>query len=1123
MSYFEEPIGLNPKYPCGICLKNIANNHRAIRCNLCNYKIHIKCNKTDVKTYEKIIRNDDPQFCLKCKEELIPFQKLSDQQFLFTASKGLDINLDCLKNSIFPSKSLKMFFTEINYFNQIDNNNEDDNSNEEDNTSGINCNYVDIESFNHTPNKKDFSLFHLNIASLSKHKDELETILTMINYKFDIMGITETKLKKNSAPIIDINIEGYNCFSTPTEADKGGALIYVADKFNNKPRKDLDLIMYKANLLESIFIEIINLKSKNVIIGCIYRHPSMDVNYFNNDYLQPLLEKLSNEDKKIYLMGDFNIDLMNTYTDLETSSFFDNLTSNLFVPHIIIPTRITETSKTLIDNIFSNSINFQDGISGNLTLSISDHLAQFLIIPDNCNEIPKKSIRFKRDTRNFDKTNFNLEIANINWSNIVSNEQDVNQSFNLFEHKINELIDKYIPLIKTTKKDLKQQLKPWITLDIQKSIARREKLRKKYIKAKNFEIKEEYHKKYKDLRNHIVMLCRQSKKNYYQNYFTENANNIRNTWKGIKTIINIKDNRKTQPTSLIIDKEITNDPKKIANEFNKYFSSIASQLQNKIYKEGCDFSKYLENSNEHNFFIKPTNKHELIIIINKIITNKASGPHSVPNDILHLIKQNITEPLAEIINLSFVNGTYFNNLKISKVLPFYKDKGSKLECKNYRPISLLSNINKIIEKIMYNRLYNFLEKFNCIYENQFGFRSHHSTNHALISLTEDIRNAIDDNKFACGVFIDLQKAFDTVDHEILLKKLEHYGIRGISNNWFRSYLTNRKQFVSINGFDSNEVIMKLGVPQGSVLGPLLFLIYINDLNIAIKYCKTTHFADDTNLVLTNHSPKKLQKQLNIDLRLLTSWLRANKISLNSSKTELIIFRHPNKPLNYDFKIKINGKKLIPSRFVKYLGILIDSNLNWSFHIEVLTTKLSRAIGMLSKIRHYVSKNTLRMIYFGIFSSLLTYGSQIWGQTKNKHVKRIENLQNKAIRVIHFAKFNAPSNQLYKESRILKLSDHIKLQNFMFVYNCTKKELPTALLNNFNTVSNIHNYNTRGAHQHKMVVPKVNTQLYGIQSITFQSVNFWNFIVSKYRTKELHLQSKSHCKNVVTNFFLENYA
>ena len=169
--------------------------------------------------------------------------------------------------------------------------------------------------------------------------------------------------------------------------------------------------------------------------------------------------------------------------------------------------------------------------------------------------------------------------------------------------------------------------------------------------------------------------------------------------------------------------------------------------------------------------------------------------------------------------------------------------------------------------------------------------------------------------------------------------------------------------------------MKFGVPQGSVLGPLLFLIYINDLHISLKYSKIRLFADDTNLLVKSKSLKQLQKHLNLDLRSLNKWLKANKIHLNASKTELLIFRHPNKPINYNLKIKIDGKKIIPSKYVKHLGILIDSHLNWEFQSEILSTKLSRAIGMLSKIRHYVPYDTLHSIYYGIFSSLLTHGSQ----------------------------------------------------------------------------------------------------------------------------------------------------
>ena len=246
-------------------------------------------------------------------------------------------------------------------------------------------------------------------------------------------------------------------------------------------------------------------------------------------------------------------------------------------------------------------------------------------------------------------------------------------------------------------------------------------------------------------------------------------------------------------------------------------------------------------------------------------------------------------------------------------------KGSKLLTSNYRPISLLSNINKILEKLVFNRLYNFLEESQCIYSLQFGFRKKHSTNHALVEITENIRKALDENKFACGVFVDFQKAFDTVNHDILINKLDHYGVRGIENNWFRSYLTGRTQFVSILGFDSNTKPVSHGVPQGSVLGPLLFLLYINDLHTALS-SKVFHFADDTNLLNISNSAKKLQKSLNSDLKILYQWLLANKISLNCDKTEIIFFRKAGEEIP-NVTIKLNGHRLHTSKYIKYLGVL----------------------------------------------------------------------------------------------------------------------------------------------------------------------------------------------------------
>ena len=262
--------------------------------------------------------------------------------------------------------------------------------------------------------------------------------------------------------------------------------------------------------------------------------------------------------------------------------------------------------------------------------------------------------------------------------------------------------------------------------------------------------------------------------------------------------------------------------------------------------------------------MQPTDKEEIANIISSLKSSKVSGTNSIPYRILFLQENEILKQLADLFNLSFTTGVFPTVLKTAKVVPVFK-KDSKLDYSNYHPISLLSYIEKILEKLMYKTFYTFLNNNNIIYNLQFGFRKQYSTSHALINITENIRKALDDGNIGCGVFVDLQKAFDTVDHQILLAKLNHYGIRGVSNDWFKSYLSNRSQYVSINGYESGLAAINCGVPQGSVLEPLLFLLYINDLNQAIKFCKIHHFADDTNLSCLGNSIKKLIKLVNTDL------------------------------------------------------------------------------------------------------------------------------------------------------------------------------------------------------------------------------------------------------------------
>ena len=1110
---------INVQFPCNLCCKPVAKTHRALCCDICDQWVHIKCNNVSPSSYELLKSCSSPWFCVKCIGCIFPQSaNLFDSAMPSASSDNEDINSsseNSISESVDDSTRAKFLNSLLLTDPPADQDDSDDSDDVDDPEPSLNCRYYDTASLSQVLKSSDSSsktFFHLNIASLSLHADDLQTLLHNLEHQFSIIGISETKISSSTIPT-SLVFPDYHYLHTPSKSSKGGAALFIRNNLNFFARNDLNTLCYSDNELESCFAELpsTSKSESGLIVGTIYKHPSMGAKKFR-DLIKDLLHTISRENKRIILLGDFNINLLNATTDSNVTKFVDILSSYLLLPTINIPTRLTSSSKTLIDNIFCN---FSDPnlVSGNIITSISDHLPQFLITSDiKCNS-PINEHSF-RDWSKFNQEQFLLDYFDIDWDETLKiNKQDVDTSFNSFLTAINNIIDKHVPIKICKNKKYLLKLKPWISPGIVKSMAIRDKLYKTFIHCKNPIKKLTFEDRYKYYRNSIVSLCRISKMSYYKKFFNTNINNSKKIWCEINSLINNK-SKSNNVKCILIDNVMNSKPASIAKAFNSYYSKVADSIRRKIPKSYRHFSYFLPSPNANSIFLKHCDPDEVMFNICMLNLEKASGPNSIPGKILELLKHEICHPLSDLINLSFTTGVFPSALKVAKVVAVYKNKGSPLLCSNYRPISLLSNIDKIFEKILYERLQSFLTKNKILYPQQFGFRKSYSTSHAVLSITQKIYDALESGKYAYAVFVDLQKAFDTVDHSILLSKLNHYGVRGLPLSLFKSYLTGRSQFVSVSGVNSTSSRIKHGVPQGSVLGPLLFLIYINDLSCAIRHGDVMHFADDTNLLHINSSLPLLQKLCEKDLRHLCSWLSSNKISLNASKTEFLCFKpYTNanniKYSNFTCRLKIQRNVIHPSKFLRYLGVLLDQDLSWKPQIELVKSKLKRANGYLSKLRHYLPRPILIQAYYALFHSHLSYCSQIWAQPAPV-LKPICSLQNKAARLLTFSHFKSDASPLFSDLHLLRFTDLVQIQNIVFLQKVRSFPfmLPPALIDNLD-FDLAHFRATRGLSTGLINKFHYSTVKYGLNSIRSHSIRSWNSFLSQSRKS--FLQSSFHDK------------
>ena len=393
--------------------------------------------------------------------------------------------------------------------------------------------------------------------------------------------------------------------------------------------------------------------------------------------------------------------------------------------------------------------------------------------------------------------------------------------------------------------------------------------------------------------------------------------------------------------------------------------------------------------------MEPTTPNEIITTIKLLKPKASSGYDEISVKFIQSCSLNsLAKPLSHIINTSFQTGIFPTNMKLSKVIPIYKSNDPQ-HFKNYRPISLLPAFSKIIEKIVYKRLFRFISLHNILSPSQYGFQENLSTQLAILELQNKIVKAMNDNKSCIGLFIDLAKAFDTLNHSILLEKLCNYGIRGLSLQWFRSYLQDRYQFVKYKNVNSEHEQVTCGVPQGSILGPLLFLLYIND----VMHINNSHhiilFADDTNCLFTGNNIEDLVQQINSSIRNLSEWFRTNKLSLNIDKSNYVIFhKKQSSSITNNHTIKIDDKELSQVNHVKFLGVLLDANMTWNIHLTQKANKIAKVNGILCRLKHYLPSYILKTIYDTLILPHLYYSITAWGNLKTRTTKRIIILQKK---------------------------------------------------------------------------------------------------------------------------------
>ena len=940
----------------------------------------------------------------------------------------------------------------------------------------VDCNYVmpdedniEIKSSANT----DLNVLQLNIRGLLNKQDRIKSILDI--YNVDVALLCETWLTDRTERLL--KLPEYKTYAINRKNKLGGGVCILANNnLRSRCRSDLKV---ETEFLEHCIIEL-KTDTRNVLVVSGYRPPNCNIRAFIKEYSKLITSLKKNKHHEIIIGMDHNLDLLKTDTHPQTNEFLETNLRKSLIPCISKPTRITHKTATLIDNIMTSPIIQSNQCPYILVEDLSDHMP-ILVKFKNQNKSMKghKTIKSRKLDENAIKK-IETDLNNIDWPGLLT-DLDTNDSFNSFHNTLTDSIDRHAP--EKTRKIGKRSIirDPWITTGILRSLKQQKQLFREMLTT-NTDVSTF---RYKSYRNNLQKIIRNNKQNYLHNKCVEYKNNGRKLWQLINRVIGKETNKLNSIESLRIDNLISYDGEKITNTFNEFFASVGPNLAKKQECSAHDLNAYLQGLKLHSksIFLTPTTKEEIMGLLKGLPNKTSSGYDNISNLLLKQLSQSIVAPLEIIFNKSIEEGTFPENMKKADIVPLHKSK-DRQDCTNYRPISLLITLSKLLEKVMYSRVYRFLENTDQIFPSQYGFRTSHSCENAISELISTIIKGKEQGLYTLSLFLDLSKAFDSLEHTMMLKKLESYGIRGNALDWFRSYLSNRlirtKCLIECSGKVemSNYKPINFGAPQGSCLGPLLFLIFTNDLHQQLHHCSSILFADDTTLYKSHRNLIYLQWCIQDDMNRLMQYFRINKLTLNLNKTICVLFQK-NKRETKMIQLSLGTRTLTNKPESKFLGVTLDQHLTWSSHLNNLTLKLNKNLNLLRLSRNMMTQENKLLVYRSHLESHIQYGILLWGNgASNIHLTKLQKIQDKALGYVTNKKVNAHE---MKTMQVLNIASLIELSNLKFGYKALHNLLPPITTNlcmsdSMNKkLSKEHSYNTR--HRATSYLPKNASQSY----------------------------------------------